>query len=729
MTCDERLQSAALDSTVPSSLSPSSMDALFLRRGPRQQSKFQARDDRPSDGSRAEKQKPTQQALVTRPRRLPTLIKILTGFGDEPYWNNQSSGSGSSDTSAGNNKPIIAGLKRPPFIAEAQRRRASASKEQLSYEETVQMAAAAAAAAVWSKSLRIFGNHRMQRVNAEWDAALRWIAGWDQQHHIPSTSSSHSLDGRIDLRAIRVNDSVTLHGGESSDASQEGFNTFVDDLAKMLDSCINQCIDGENVDDQTRNDTEGRGVAVAASIGVMVLRCFIQWIVGCSLPKLSFNQLGIKYLEGISILNKSFQLITSSVAAYYVYCGMTWASQAIFHWYSSFGYTESPEWLLDHEKEIQLAKSSRARQRKKAKRRELTKRTFGRSKSVPSNYESKIASRTFKDTPGDDDLPPKRSVKADKSALPSGKSGGKSSRIQFTEKWQNESDSDDPAPFSTDSASGSRGSNYGEDIPSMISCPSTSVTSISSSPSPPFKPIGSRVEDQEEIPYISPLLGRSQPILGLNPHLISQGPLVPTQEQRDEAAKQLREFQNSQIQRLLRQRQLLQNWNDNRLSANSTAQSIGLLHGSSFHSGENSFSALSLGQKNKVLKPPPGLVHPSDTQTSCRSDLHNQNDTGFLTDNELFLSKLLDDEEDDVKVKAPSSVRIGTRSLSPESSLDPSAVPFFSLTFVGTQQSSTLIPKSEKERGDAWQSSPGEVSLNSNSPTRMMKGVYGGSVW
>ena len=700
------------------------MDALFLSRGPRQQSKFHARDDR------SEKLKPTQQALATRPRRLPTLIKILTGFGDEPYWKHQSSGS--SDTSAGNNKPIIARLKRPPFVAEAQRMRASVSTEPLSHEETVQMAAVAAATAVWSKSLRIFGNHRMQRVNAEWDAALRWIAGWDHHHHMPSTSSSPPLDGRIDLGSIRVNDSVALHGGESSDASQEGFNTFVDDLTRMLESCINQCIDDENFDDRNRNDDEGRGVAVATFIGGMVLRSFMQWIVGCSLLKLSYKQLGIKYLGGFSILNKSFQFIASSVAAYSIVYGLTWAFQSFFHWYSSLGYTETPEWLLEHEKEIQLAKSSRARQRKKAKRRELTKQTSGRSKSAPCNDESKIDSRTFNGSPGDDDLPPKRSVKADESALPAGKSVGKSSRIR-TVKWQNESDSDDPAPFSTDSASGSQGSSFTEDIPTMISCPSTSVTSFSSSQSPPFKPIGSHLEDQEEIPYISPLQGRSQPVFGLNSNLMSQGPLVPTQEQRNEAAKQLREFQNAQIQRLLRQRQLSQNWNDNSLSANSTAQSIGLLHSGSFHSVGNSvgnsFSALSLSQQNKVLKPPPGLVHPSDSQTPCQSDLHNQNDTVFLTDNELFLSKLLDDEEDDVKVKASPSVRLETRSMSLESSLDPSAAPFVSLSVASTQQSINLFPKSEKEKGDAWKSSHGEVSLNSKSPTRMMKGVYGGSVW
>lgn len=725
-TCDDRLQSAAFESNVPSSLSPSSMDVLFLSRGPRQQqSVFQARGDRSSDGSRTERTRPAQQVLAAaRPRRLPTLIKVLTGFGDEPSWKNLG---GSGDSSAGSNKPIIARVNIPHFVAEARRRHGTVITKPLTHEETVMMAAVAAASAVWSKSLQIFGNHRMERVNSEWDAALRWIAGWDQRHQMHSSTFPPPLHGTVDLRSIRVNDSVPLDGGESTDASQEGFNTFVDDLARMLESCISQCIDDESFDDPTRNhDERPGGVDVATFTGGVVLRSFIQWIVGCSLHKLSFKQLGIKSSEGMAILNKAIQFITSSVAAYYILYGLTWAPQAVFHWYSSLRYTESPGWLLEHEKEIQVAKSSRARQRKKTKRRELTKKPSGRSKSSPSNDGSKIDSRPFEGTPGVDDLPPKSSYKADESALLESKGGGKFSSIQRNQKWHTESDSDDRAPFSTDSVSSSQDSSNTEDVPSMITCPSTSVTSFSSSP--PFKPIGRHLEDPEEIPYISPLQGRTQPLLGLTSNLVTRGPLVPTQEQRNEAAKQLREFQNAQIQRLLRQRQLAKNWSGEGLSSNSAAES-GLLGVGSSNSVWNSSSALSLGQQSKVPKPPPGLVHPSENQTSCNLCLNNQNEKGFLTDNELFLSKLLDDEDDDVKVQPLSSVRISPRPVSTESSLDPSAAPFVSSSIGSALQSITLLSKPEIDTGDAWQSIPGDVSLKSSSPTRVMKGVYGGSVW
>jgi hypothetical protein len=185
---------------------------------------------------------------------------------------------------------------------------------------------------------------------------------------------------------------------------------------------------------------------------------------------------------------------------------------------------------------------------------------------------------------------------------------------------------------------------------------------------------------------------------------------VPTQEQRNEAARQLREFQNAQIQRLLLQRKLSQAWSDQRPNESSTT-----LRGGSFH------SAVSVGGRNKVLKPPPGLSHPSETQPPC----NNQDDKIFLTENELFLTKLLDDEEDEMADPPPRQNQFRP---SPESGLDPTAVEFVSVTAVRSAITSPY-PNTEKQEGDAWQSGPGDLSLNSNSPTRMMKGVYGGSVW
>jgi len=201
---------------------------------------------------------------------------------------------------------------------------------------------------------------------------------------------------------------------------------------------------------------------------------------------------------------------------------------------------------------------------------------------------------------------------------------------------------------------------------------------------------------------------------------------VPTQAQRDQAAQQLREFQNAQIQRLLLKKKLAQSY----VATSSTAQRSGLQpYRSSFTPDGNSFNISSVSQPSKkVFKPPPGLSHPSAESQYVLPTQGSAN--GFLTDNELFLSKLLDDDEDDEGggVKKPSSspqIHVPSMSPEPESSLDPAAAPF-----VGQLVETEVSPKSKCEKEDVWQSDPGRMSLREGSSSKMIKGAfYGGSVW
>jgi hypothetical protein len=255
---------------------------------------------------------------------------------------------------------------------------------------------------------------------------------------------------------------------------------------------------------------------------------------------------------------------------------------------------------------------------------------------------------------------------------------------------------------------------------------SGSLSSASTSTSSPIvKPIGSRNEEQI-IPDTSPLGGTSRPIIGWNSPLdlrSGASPLfpqhrnalpVPTQEQRNEAAKQLREFQSAQIQRILYEKKLAEALKNN---LHTTLTAIGDA------SSSNSF----LGNR-QVLKPPPGLTQQFVIQNV--HDHNNQDDKSFLTDNELFLSKLLDDDDEDVEIPPP---RIGIESmLSNEMSLDPSAAPFISERAV--VQDAQPSQQSKDERADAWQSSPTTSDSSfekplSESSNLKIRGVYGGNVW
>lgn len=612
-------------------------------------------------------------------------------------------------------------MERPHLLPPARKRSRSSSRSKdgaLSHKETVQIAAAAAAAAVWSRSFRIASDHRMQRINSEWDAALRWIAGWDQQLHLHSTSSWSDDDheGERHLGQFIGDDNEALHGGVTNDVTQEGFNNFVDDLAKLLDTCISQCVDDDNFDPLFRKDNEEVGGApITSFIGEIVSRSFAGWLGEKTSLRLGIGKLDMS-LEGRFVLTKTVQFVTSSMVIYALLSLWSLLSPVLLHWYSSLGYKESPEWLLEHEKGIQLAKSARSRQKKKAKRRQLTTRTGGKSK--PDLGHDQVMKKSSPMSCAHNDQLPNRSARTNASMDKSEKSCDMIPSIPRDGECHNECDVGHLAPSSTDSIPGSPCSTSSEGVPSMISCPSTSVSSL-----PSIKPSNSLLEDND--PYGETLHAPSPPLLCLNSTPCSQEPQmqhqkslpVPTQEQRNEAAKQLREFQNAQIQRLLLQRKMSQAWCD----GHSNDISNTLRSGSSHQSGHYSSS---VGGRNKVLKPPPGLSLYSDPQLPSST----QDDKIFLTDNELFLAKLLDDEEEDAGKPPPRQQKI--RSLPPESSLDPTAVEFVSLNAVRTQQTKkTTFPNPDKQEGDAWQSGPGDLSLNSNSPIRMMKGVYGGTVW
>ena len=661
-TCEGRLEKVAMESTAVSSTisSASSMNTLFLSHGMTDQ----------------QQQSTAQQKVVARPRRLHPLIKILTGYGDgdeSPYWNNP-------DTSY---RPIIARIDRPQFVP-AQ----SSSRE----DRTVHLAAAAAATYI-SRTIRIFGHHRMDNVNEEWHAGLRWIAGWDYNQYREPSSSNMSDDNK--------GNHFDIH---------HGYNTLVSDLAKMLDQCITQCIEDVNFFD-TEPDSEG-ALSKLSKHGFLIGELITESVRILSFYRRSFGSLLSS--ETQFILTRTFQLAASSVAVYYLHLAWILASPVLSKWYSSLGCTETPEWLVEHEKELQQTKSARSRQRqkKKPKRRQLTKQASNKGKQTPHTDEMTTSDKKGLDQITNLDKHP-QSPPADPDE----------SIVQREEN----SESEHPNPIPTSKESVADTSQSSDGIPSLIMCPSTSAASFSS---PTIVPMASHLEVEKELlegSYPAKVPSSSQP----QSSPPNQNELhVPTQKQRDDAAERLREFQATQIQRLLLQKKLAQ-------SASSSTSMSGVSN------------IVSSSQSNKkVLRPPPGLLHQSQL-----SDLQNQNaDMGgsdILTNNEFFLTKLLEDDDDDddddvgggsTKKESTLRVDVPTVSLPPEldSSLNPAAAPFVA----GGNQKKDTAPtyseavvssevkekKAEKNKEDSWQS-PGELPLMKESSPSLIKGVYGGSVW
>ena len=617
------------------------------------------------------------------------MIKILVGIGDERS---------ASATTGSNNNSVIARIERPNFVPQVAKQRSGS--EPMSHEDTVQIAAAAAAASIWSKSMRLHSDNRMKRVNSEWDAALSWIAGWEHHQQLPPSAT---LDG----------------GNDNADPprDQDGYDTFVDDLARLLENCIKQCIEDEHFETRIeKGEPSGPGdTEESFSIGTLVLRSFFGWFVRSAFPRVSFGKLDMISPESRVVMARAFHLVASSVALYALHSLWVWASPAVSNWYSSLGYTESPEWLIEHEKELKQAKkTSKSRQKKKKRKQQLARRSGGRSKVEPIGREMQKESRIDRRTSArstDAELAPETGLIAEE------KLSSTSPQIRTPEN---------AVQSSKDCASESQVSGTTDDIPSVISLPTTPASSSAS-----FKPTGSHLEDRDS-PSDTSLQG--PPGLRLNTPLSHNGPLfaqkalpVPTQEQRNEAAKQLREFQNAQIQRLLLQKKLSQNSCAPAPQAQLSHQSSTLTSGGSFHSVANSSTA-SAGHRTKVLRPPPGLSHPAEEEVVPPSIPNLEEDKAFLADNELLLSKLLEDDEDDADdMKAPPSLQVAIEAMSPESSLDPSAAPFVSAGRVTSPSTHAVAPKDDK--GDGWQSPTTTELLKEGSPVSSMKGVYGGSVW
>eukprot|EP00574_Skeletonema_japonicum_P010947 CAMPEP_0201726280 /NCGR_PEP_ID=MMETSP0593-20130828/9361_1 /ASSEMBLY_ACC=CAM_ASM_000672 /TAXON_ID=267983 /ORGANISM="Skeletonema japonicum, Strain CCMP2506" /LENGTH=675 /DNA_ID=CAMNT_0048217753 /DNA_START=35 /DNA_END=2059 /DNA_ORIENTATION=- len=645
-TCNDlHIQSAAMNNPYPPSSSTASgsisstIDTLFLRRKLDEEQSASFRPSVTSSTHLASKSSPQ-----VRPRRLPTLIKVLTGYDDEPYWNVPKS----TDRLGRTHTPAIAYVNKPKIEPSQQKRK----RRVRSSDDTVQIAAAAAATAVWSQSTSTFGSCRMNRVNSEWDAALRWIAGWD------STNVSEDMS---------LNDWA---------------NHLVDNLTAVLEECIEKCSRGE--DFGSTNYIEQDGVhsfsavkSVSSSIGDVLWRSIFGWVFGRSL----------RLSTSFGSLDAVVQVIASTAAVYVIHSLWSSGWPLITDWFRTLRYFEAPdEWLIQHEKELELAKSSRARQKKgkkskkKQKQRKSAKKSIldndaAKNKSLDSTSGYEVSVRNFDDVTSsavDDDVVP-------------------ATDSEYADIHEDQSGFVKPNPKTKFAASkDSVGpSSMNDGVPSVISL--SSAASVTSSPSiKPRSPSPSNIPENETLEsnaaFSSPIVRSGVYSQQLNPG--KNAFAVPTVEQRNEAANQLRDFQNAQIRRLVLQKQqkLAQDGRFNLPGNDSTAAVA--------------FGGNVSGQM-KVLKPPPGF--------SAFNPVPQDRYPANLDENELLLSRLLDDDDDDDDEVEDINVSL---PISAGSSLDPSAKPFFASN--ECEQLHRLEPRSTKANGQ-W--------------SGKIKGVYGGNVW
>jgi hypothetical protein len=626
---------------------------------------------------------------LNRPKRLPTLIKILTGF-HENYNNIQPT---NHHDNSRKGSIIIAQRSKPQFPKPT---------------NTIQQVATSAAHSVWkqrnSYQIRISGD--MPSVNKEWEEALRWIASWDEALLLQQQQGIDmpGLQGlaRIDELWQQAYSSVL-------DDKREDFAAFINDLARLLQTCIDTCIQDDEFDVGLGGDGDASDTAL---VGNLVKRSIFSWVLGDSLSvpfRIPKRTSGLIFSTAQFLFSSAIRLVAASVAVYAVHClrirspFLTQLHETIVGKDDS-----SPAWLIEHEKEVELAKKSRHRKNasKKSKRK-------GSNKKPPSQQQTgKLSFNTagWKSTTSH--------ASNSRNQQDDSMDDLHSSKQIDDDRWESNyhrpqtySSKGDNATLSSDARSTKIDQDdtdeHFDGVPSSISI-STSSFTMSNNDQSEDRNFSDSAALDEPSPRPSTQLNHT---LHRQPRIMTSPPrnmLVPTEEQRNQAAQQLREYQNAQIQRLMHQKKLSQT---SQVPPSSEPKSTPITFDPTLRAPAN-FSS------TKVVMPPPGFAQPANAQVN-----HNIQDDPFLSQNELLLSKLLDDDENIDDILSTDS---GVDSFPQESSLDPSAAPF---VLEGFDAKNAVSPSQDKKCDSKWGIDRSPSNLLTENNHVKMKGVYGGSVW
>ena len=456
------------------------------------------------------------------------------------------------------------------------------------------------------------------------------------------------------------------------DDKREDFTSFVNDLARILQTCIDTCIKDEQFDTWIEEDNVDYDTALSRSIrkSLFLLPFRIT----------SAQKAGLIGHHTSIVFKGAIRLLAASGAVYALH--YVWNNSILLsQWHETlFGRNEdSPEWLIEHEREIEMAKKSKQRKNssKKSKRKGSSKKQF--CKPQPIKLIANTPKRNSKTPHLEMSTKDNESTAADDSPMHERQRDDDSndhwehhySQKNYAINSNTEHHHRDRYDFANDNFGG---------VPSSISI-STSSYTVSNN-------------DQSE-----ETLGEPTPSSTVSRRFnISNSPprkplLVPTEQQRNEAAERLREYQNAQIQRLMYQKKLYQ----------------GL-------KGSSAFQVISTNE----VKPPPGF------SPAIESEYNNDiQDDVFFADNELLLSKLLDEEDD---VNDNISTDSGVVAFAQESSLDPSATPFVVEGFNGENVDVDRKPN-DNNCYSKWNIKCSPAPSLNGVPHAAIKGVYGGNVW
>lgn len=199
---------------------------------------------------------------IARPLYLPPLIETLVGAVDMDATQND------TKQDDDNGRPRQNLIRRPKDEKHSSRK--SSLDSIIKGGDATANAAAAAAATFWS-SLQSRGRalvgrpSRMKNVNEEWDAALRWIAGWGKDElNADSAAVSAAKAKKADAfkRRSRIQSRKASKLGQSAtkwDLVERLTAEEASELLLLIEMCVDKCVNMMTEDSEWVDKLKGRG--------------------------------------------------------------------------------------------------------------------------------------------------------------------------------------------------------------------------------------------------------------------------------------------------------------------------------------------------------------------------------------------------------------------------------------------------------------------------------------
>jgi hypothetical protein len=580
----------------------------------------------------------TAISTVTRPHRLPPLIEDLVGTIDSDFTDDASS----KMTEKQGQRKLLRTVRND---RDDRNRLGKITKRGLKNitvgEDSVAMVAAAAAAAVWSETESERESFRMKTINNEWEASLRWISSWGQNIQSTSTKgSTQDIVNDMQSRGMERNQRRKRNSNPNvgHKIRSERFSAENEiDFELLLDVCIDRCIRDDG-DDRANTNHEG---------GLMAKKLDLKTTLGINQFFSSIKSI-VQTLRSTKrmIRSQSYQQTFRGMFGFMLSTAVIWFIRNFNDWRKINKYTNSLRSLIEEEtREANMNYNSAKHQNTSSKK--------------PGSKKARRKRRDNRNHQKDREITIRTSVHDNTS-----EASEDSFERRYIEEEYHRKNSEDQASKEGNTTVSSCTTDGADFEYQMMSTDATIMklkAANRDTNNMKSQPSTKKQEDDTSFHYKNPTKGgrkarhlqpkktnfpkvHSETRVSKQKHhglLGHQNMLVPTAEQREEASRQLREFQQAQIQKIINYKQR-QKASANELKGLSSAKQItlrDLAQATTSQPVENINSEM----KVKNIRPPPGLTRVTkDVNDSLeKEESDHEADVGYL------LSHLLDEEDEE----------------------------------------------------------------------------------